>query len=275
MNNLRPPLQQPWYPKDPAVLRANIEQYLNNAKIKEPVNTKIYGIIVPHAGHIYSGQVAASAFKCIDKLAPELVVVVSPSHFVGGADLIVSSHDAYSTPFGNIEIDTVLLNTIIKRLRDEYDINTLKVANDPEHSIEVELPFLQLIYSDFKLIPVMIRNQSDHVCRALGHVLTEMLGSQNSILIASSDLSHYFNQKTANRMDDEIINRIEDLDPEAVLEADENGVGQACGVGAIASVLWAAKEQGAKSAKVMSYATSGDVTGDYDGVVGYVSVVLY
>lgn len=275
MNNLRPPVQQPWYPKDPAVLRANIQQYLNNAEIKIPANSKIYGIIVPHAGHVYSGQVAASAFKCIENLAPELVVVISPSHFVGGADLIVSSHDAYCTPFGNINIDTGLLNSIIKRLKDEYDISTLKFANDPEHSIEVELPFLQHIYCEFKLIPVMIRNQSDHVCRALGHVISEMPGGKNSILIASSDLSHYFNQRTANRMDNEIIKRIEAFDPEAVLDADENGVGQACGVGAIASVLWAAKEQGAKTAKVMSYATSGDVTGDYDGVVGYVSVVLY
>ena len=121
----------------------------------------------------------------------------------------------------------------------------------------------------------MIRIQNEQVSKALGHVLAEVASHKNSILIASSDLSHYYNQTIANRMDGEIIDRIATLDPESVLEAEQQGVGQACGIGAIAAVLWASKEMGAEKAEILNYATSGDVSGDYDGVVGYVSVALY
>lgn len=274
MKDIRPYLEQRWYPKNPTELSRSIEKYLKNAEI-ELKESRIYGIIVPHAGHIYSGQVAAYAFNCIKNLNPETVVIISPSHYIGGADIIVSAHSSYSTPLGNIEIDTDLLGDITARLEDEYGITTLKYSNDPEHSIEVELPFLQQIYGQFKLVPIMVRNQNNKVAKALGHILAEVLSDKNSILIASSDLSHYYNQKTANTMDKVIIDRIESLDPESVLKADEQGIGQACGIGAIATVLWATKELGAKKAEVLNYATSGDVSGDYDGVVGYVSVALY
>ncbi|HSG31836.1 MAG TPA: AmmeMemoRadiSam system protein B [Thermodesulfobacteriota bacterium] len=274
MKDIRPYLEQRWYPRDPDELSISIENYLNTAE-RDQIESKIYGIIVPHAGHIYSGQVAAYAFNCIKGVKPETVVIVSPSHYIGGADIIVSPHTSYSTPLGNIDIDTHLLDDILKRLYKEFDITILKYPEDPEHSIEVELPFLQVIYEDFKLIPIMIRNQDEKVSKALGHVLADVLKDKISIIIASSDLSHYYNQKTANKMDREIINRIESLDPESVLDAEEQGIGQACGIGAIATVLWASKEMGAKKAQILNYATSGDVSGDYDKVVGYVSAALY
>ncbi len=274
MKDIRPYLEQGWYPKDPVELSSSIEDYLNTAETDQ-IESKIYGLIVPHAGHIYSGQVAAYGFNCIRDLKPETVVIVSPSHYIGGADIIVSPHTSYSTPLGNIDIDTHLLDEILKRLYKEFDITILKYPEDPEHSIEVELPFLQQIYGEFKLVPIMIRNQNQKVSQALGHVLAQIFSDRNSILIASSDLSHYYNQKFANKMDREIINRIESLDPESVLDAEEQGVGQACGIGAIATVLWASKEMGAKKAEILNYATSGDVSGDYDRVVGYVSAALY
>jgi AmmeMemoRadiSam system protein B len=274
MKDIRPPLEQPWYPQDPVELSSSIEDYLNSAEI-EYEGSKIYGIIVPHAGHIYSGRVAAYAFNCIKKLTPKLVVIISPSHFIGGADLIISSHQAYNTPLGNVDIETELLEDITQSLNDDYGITTKKVSNDPEHSIEVELPFLQVIFKNFGLIPIMIRTQNLNVSKSLGEVLSEKLPKRDCIIIASSDLSHYYNQKIANKMDKEIIDRIESFNPQSVLEAEQQGVGQACGIGAIAAVLWASKELGAKKAAVLNYATSGDVSGDYDGVVGYVSVALY
>jgi AmmeMemoRadiSam system protein B len=274
MKNIRPPLEQPWYPQDPVELRSSIENYLDNAEVKCD-ESKIHGIIVPHAGHIYSGQVAAYAFKCIEDIGPKLAVIVSPSHYIGGADLIVSSHQAYSTPLGNIDINTDLLEDITKNLNDDYGITTKRVSNDPEHSIEVELPFLQLIYGEFKLVPIMIRNQNSNVCKSLGKVLSEKLPKGDCIIIASSDLSHYFDQRIANSLDSELIRRIESFDPESVLKAEEEQTGQACGIGAISSVLWTCKNLGAEKVKTLKYATSADVSGDYDRVVGYVSVALY
>jgi len=273
MKNIRPPLEQAWYPKNPTELSRSIENYLKDTVTKND-SSKIYGIIVPHAGHIYSGHVAAYAFNSIKETRPKLVVIISPSHFIGGADLIISSHEAYSTPLGNIEIDTNLLEDITKNLNDDYGITTKKVYNDPEHSIEVELPFLQTIFNNFKLIPIMIRNQNLHVSKSLGEVLYKNLPKRDCIIIASSDLSHYFDQKRANTMDSELIKRIESFDPESVLKAEEQHVGQACGIGAISSVLWVCKNQGAQTVKILKYATSAEVSGDYDRVVGYVSALI-
>ncbi len=273
MKNTRPPLEQNWYSKDPIELSSSIENYLKDAVTKYD-GSKIYGIIVPHAGHFYSGHVAAYAFNSIKDLRPKLVVIISPSHFIGGADLLISSHQAYNTPLGDIDIETELLQDIIQSLNDDYGITTKKVSNDPEHSIEVELPFLQVILGNFDLIPIMIRTQNLNVSKSLGEVLYKKLPKRDCIIIASSDLSHYLDQKTANSMDKEIIKRIESFDPESVLKAEEQNVGQACGIGAISSVLWACKNQGAEKVKILKYATSADVSGDYDRVVGYVSALI-
>jgi MEMO1 family protein len=275
MEDIRPSITDTagWYPKQPKELSERIEMYMRTAVIKSP-NEKVIGIIVPHAGHVYSGQIAAYSFNCIRKFRPDIVTIISPSHFIGGADIIISSHKSYNTPLGDVKIDTVILDEIVNLLHNKYGITTKSVQRDPEHSIEVELPFLQHIYDDFNLIPIMIRNQNFEVSKALGNVITEVLQNKKSILIASSDLSHYFNQIVANRLDRELIRRISMLDPEGVLNAEIEGVGQACGIGAIAAVLWASKEQGGSKVDILKYATSGDVTGDYDEVVGYVSAVI-
>lgn len=275
MNDIRPSITDTagWYPKQPRELSERVDMYLRNAKVDCP-DEKILGIIVPHAGHVYSGQVAAYAFNCISKIKPDVVAIISPSHFIGGADIILSSHSAYRTPLGDIEIDSVLLDRIVGLLQDKYRISVSRIPRDPEHSIEVELPFLQHIYDNFKIIPIMIRTQDIEVSRALGHVLCEVLKEEDSVLIASSDLSHYHNQIVANKLDREIIRRIGLFDPQAVMDAEDEGAGQACGIGAVCSVLWACKEQGGSRVSILKYSTSGDVTGDYDQVVGYVSAVI-
>ena len=216
MKNTRPPLEQNWYSKDPIELRSSIENYLKDAVTKYD-GSKIYGIIVPHAGHMYSGHVAAYAFNSIKDLRPKLVVIISPSHFIGGADLIISSHQAYNTPLGDIDIEAELLQDITQSLNDDYGITTKKVSNDPEHSIEVELPFLQVILDNFGLVPIMIRTQNLYVSKSLGEVLYKKLPKRDCIIIASSDLSHYFEQRIANSLDSVIIIRIESFDPESVL----------------------------------------------------------
>lgn len=275
MDNVRPSITKTagWYPKQPKELSDRLDMYLRAAEVNIP-ESKVIGIIVPHAGHVYSGQIAAYGFNSIRNLSPDIVTIISPSHFIGGADIILSGHSAYQTPLGDIEIETKLMDRIASTLKEKYGVTSIKVTRDPEHSIEVELPFLQHIYRDFKLIPIMIRNQNIRVSKALGDVVSEVLEDENSILVASSDLSHYYNLIVANRLDRELIRRISSFDPEKVLQAESDGVGQACGIGAISAVLWASRYSGGSRVDILKYGTSGDVTGDYDEVVGYVSAVI-
>ncbi len=144
------------------------------------------------------------------------------------------------------------------------------VRHDREHSLEIELPFLQrVLQTDFKLLPVMVRDQSLKVTRILGQCLAQTLRGRNALLVASTDLSHFYPQKIANQLDDEMLRSIESFDPEAVIRVEEEGRGFACGRGALAAVLWAAKGLGADTVKILHHATSGDVTGDNTQVVGY------
>jgi AmmeMemoRadiSam system protein B len=146
---------------------------------------------------------------------------------------------------------------------------------DDEHSLEIELPFLQQVLSTpFSLLPVMVRDQSEQAMRALGIALAKTLESCNALLVASTDLSHFFPQEKANTLDAEILKHIEALNPAAIIQAEEEKAGFACGRGAVAAVLWAAQNMGANHAKIVKYATSGDVSGDYSQVVGYGAAVI-
>ncbi|HNB55299.1 MAG TPA: AmmeMemoRadiSam system protein B, partial [Anaerolineales bacterium] len=149
------------------------------------------------------------------------------------------------------------------------------LVQDPEHALEIELPFLQHVLGEFLLIPLMLRDQSWETAHAVGEALAFALRGRDALLVASSDLSHFYPQFTAYPLDAEILRRIEALDAEGVIRANEEGVGFACGRGAIAAVLWAARRWGADQARVVGYATSGDVTGDFDKVVGYGAAVVF
>ena len=149
------------------------------------------------------------------------------------------------------------------------------VRNDPEHSLEIELPFLQRVLSEkFHLLPVMVRDQTLPLVRILGKALAETLKGRKALLVASTDLSHFYTQSLAKKLDAEVLRRVEAFDPEGVLLAEEEGVGFACGRAALSAVLFAARELGANSIKVLRHATSGDVTGDFRQVVGYGAAVI-
>jgi AmmeMemoRadiSam system protein B len=184
--------------------------------------------------------------------------------------LITSSHDAYSTPLGTIPIDKSAVDALNAALQADLDLGLSAIPHDPEHSLEIELPFLQrALTSDFKLLPVMVRAQDPRISQGLGKALAGVLRDKNYALVASTDLSHFYDQETANKLDREMLRQIEAFSPEGVFEAEHTGKGFACGHAAVAAVLWASKELGADTVKVLHYATSGDVTGDYSGVVGY------
>ncbi|MDO9301027.1 MAG: AmmeMemoRadiSam system protein B, partial [Anaerolineales bacterium] len=228
-------------------------------------------VIAPHAGHVYSGGVAAHAFAAVRELTPDLVAVLSPFHNLASHPLITTKHQAYSTPLGNIEVDQAAL----AELQTNLDIPITAIANDREHSLEIELPFLQrALKNDFKLLPIMVRAQEMDVAKKLGHALAQTLENKNAIIVASTDLSHFYDQQTAKIFDEEMLRRFESFNPESIFEAEQTGKGFACGHAAVAAMLWAARELGANKVQILKYATSGDVTGDHSSVVGYGAAVV-
>jgi hypothetical protein len=157
----------------------------------------------------------------------------------------------------------------------EQQLKVLRVANDPEHAIEIELPFLQQTLGEFQLVPLAMIDQSWMAAEAIGNLLGTVLKERKILLVASSDLSHFYTQEEANQLDQVILDAVADYDPQAVVQADEAERGFACGRGAIAAVMVAAQALGAQSARVVDYATSGDVSGDFSKVVGYGAAILY
>lgn len=266
MLDTRPsPIAGTWYEANPKALAANIDSYLNKAQLPE-INGEVFAVIAPHAGHIYSGQVAAFAFKALDGLSPSLVVILSPYHNYSPHHLLATAHKAYSTPLGNIEIDQAAL----AELQANLELPITHITNDKEHSLEIELPFLQrVLKDDFKLLPIMLRGQEPEVAKKLGDALALVLKNKNVLIVASTDLSHFYDQESANILDHEMLSRFEAFDPEAIFEAEHTGKGFACGHAAVASMLWAAGALGANKVQILKYATSGDITGDRSSVVGY------
>lgn len=272
--SVRPsPIAGTWYDADPHSLARSVDAYLERAKLPE-LPGKLVAIIAPHAGHLYSGPVAGYAFAAACGLTPELVAVASPMHHPYSQPLLTTAHGAYLTPLGEIPVDLKALADLDTRLRERLGFGLTPVANDPEHSLEIELPFLQrAIKSNFHLLPVMLRAQTPEVSRALGEALAETVAARNVLLVASTDLSHFYSQTVANDLDAAMLEQIAAFSPEGVFDIEQRGRGEACGIGALAAVLWAARALGADTVKVLKHATSGDVTGDFRRVVGYGAAV--
>jgi len=236
---------------------------------------EVIAVIAPHAGHRYSGAVAGYAFAAVRGRTPDLVAVISPMHHPYFEPLLVTAHAAYATPLGEIPVDKQAVAELDAVLVKELGFGLSPVTRDPEHSLEIELPFLQrTLASQFKLLPVMVREQSPKVSEKLGKALAKVLKERNALLVASTDLSHFYIQDEANTYDAEMLRQIEAFSPEGIFKAERSGKGFACGFAAVAAVLWAARELGADTVKVLHHATSGDVTGDYSSVVGYGAAVV-
>jgi AmmeMemoRadiSam system protein B len=263
------PIAGQWYPGNPQQLAASVDGYIAAAQLPE-LTGHVLAVVTPHAGHIYSGPVAGYAFAAVKGRHFDLVAVISPSHYPYPHPVLTSAHAAYQTPLGILPIDRAAVDTLDAALKAETGSGLAAVKRDPEHSLEIELPFLQRsLAGDFALLPVMVRDPGHHTVQGLGKALAAALKGKNALLVASTDLSHFYPQATAARLDGEMLRRIEAFDPEAVLRAEDEGVGFACGRAAVAAVLWASRELGATSVKLLHYATSGAITGDLSEVVGY------
>lgn len=275
VSDLRPsPIAGTWYSADPHRLKNQVDGFLREADVPELHGT-VVAVIAPHAGHRYSGAVAGYAFKTVMGLNPELVAVISPMHQAYMQPLLTSAHRAYVTPLGSIPVDLEAVDRLDAVLKKELGYGLTAIANDDEHSLEIELPFLQRATSQpFHLLPVMVREQTMLVAKSLGKALAKTLEGRKALLVASTDLSHFYPQKVAEMMDAEMLRQIADFSPEGVFKADALGSGYACGLGALTAVMWAARELGADEVKLLKHATSGDVTGDYSSVVGYGAAVI-
>ncbi len=272
---IRPsPIAGTWYQSNPEILARMVDGFINHAVLPE-LHGEPVAIIAPHAGHVYSGSVAGFAFAAVRNLAPDVVAVVSPMHHPYPYSLMTTAHAAYGTPLGELRVNRELVHELDRKLTHRLGFGLTPVANDPEHSLEIELPFLQrAVKPGFSLLPVMARAQDRDTCRALGESLAETLTGRTALLVASTDLSHFYNAETAQRLDRAMLEQVEAFSPEGLFEVEEQGKGEACGLGALAAVLWAAKALGGQTVKILNHATSGDVTGDMRSVVGYGAAVV-
>lgn len=269
ISEIRPsPIAGTWYQGAPEKLASQVDRYLAETRAPD-LPGEVVALIAPHAGHRYSGRTAGRAFACVRGQSRDLVAVVSPMHAPYPGALLTTAHKAYATPLGPVWTDLDAI-TQLNSLLAQDQLELTPVANDREHSLEIELPFLQrALDNDFHLLPVMVRSQSPQVARLLGHALAQVMAGRSGLLVASTDLSHFYPGEIADRLDQEMLSRIHRFAPDELFDAERSGKGFACGASAVAAVLWAAKEMGADRVEVLHHSTSGDETGDYSSVVGY------
>ncbi len=259
-----------FYSNDPYVLRLQIEDFLKNAKNHNLKDIK--AIICPHAGYIYSGQVAAFSYKQIEDKKYDSIIIISPSHSEYFDFISVYDGDAYNTPFGKINIDKER-----SRLLADYDKN-IKFSEHGhynEHSVEVQLPFLQYIYKDFRFIPVVIGAQNKKNIECIGKAVGDIFANQNILIIASTDLSHYHQYGEALALDKEVEKLVSEFDIDNLEnEFLKNNI-EMCGGGPVIAAMMAAKKMGANKAVILKYQNSGDVSGEKQAVVGYLSAAVF
>lgn len=260
-----------WYPGSASALASTIDGFM--AAVDEgPVKGELKGLISPHAGYSYSGGVAAYAYRQLEGKSHPTVVIVSPIHQYYGGCYIVTSNRYYQTPFGLIEVDADLVGKL------DQEVELSLVDQDAEHSLEIQLPFLQHMLGEFKLLPVMMGDQGLEACRELSTALTKVLGEKEALLVASSDLAHLHDYQEVVAHDRLVQGFVDDFDPEGLASSLAKNEAQACGGGPVVTVMLAAKERGADKAKVLKYMNSGDVTGDKTPgkyTVGYLAGVVY
>ena len=273
--DIRPsPIAGQWYNGDSVELANEIDGYVGNAKLPGIIG-KVLGIVVPHAGHRYSGQVAGYGFAAIKNEKPDIVVIVSPMHHPYRENFLVSNHDAYATPLGILPVDRDLVEMTSRYLVEGGSAPLTGVSFDTEHSVEIELPFIQRIYTHaFRFLPIMIKSQAQSETRALGTALAKLLQGKKSILIASTDLSHFSSQPIAEQLDQQMLQAITALSPDQMYDLQRRDRGFACGLGAVSAVIDCCTLLGANKAVLLKQATSGDVTGDFSSVVGYGAVAI-
>jgi MEMO1 family protein len=265
----QPAVAGQFYPGTEASLKKEVQRLLHIQKAQ--TKEKAIAIVSPHAGYMYSGPVAGCVYSCIE--IPETVIILGPNHTGAGATFSLFKEGLWQTPLGDIQIDSELAETILKNSESlQEDTN----AHIYEHSLEVQLPFIQYIKKDFKIVPVVLSNNTQEACHNLGASIAHAVkqSKKQALIVASSDMTHYEDQKTAEKKDKLAIDAVLDLDEAKLLNAVQDYNISMCGYIPVVVMLIAAKALGAKEARLVKYQTSGDITGDYSAVVGYAGIIL-
>jgi hypothetical protein len=260
-----------FYPGDADDLRAEALAYLSPAGPADQAPLRAWGLIAPHAGYVYSGHVAGAVFARVE--VPNSCILMCPNHTGVGRALAMMSEGAWQTPLGEVPIDAELARALKQRfpgLRED------PAAHRAEHAAEVELPFLLLRQPKLRFVPIALGTGQFEVLEQLGKALADVIAARHDpvLIVASSDMNHYESDAVTRVKDQRAIERILTLDPRGLFDVVTQQNISMCGVGPAVAMLTAARQLGAKSAELVRYATSGDISGDRDMVVGYAGVVV-
>jgi len=260
-----PAVSGQFYPRNKNDLHREISRCFADIPI---LHRKVLGAVVPHAGYMYSGNTAAYVYSSLEK--SDTFVLIGPNHTGYGSPVSVSS-EKWSTPLGEVSSDIEFIKALPKRI-----IDVDETAHKYEHSIEVQLPFLQYRFQEFKIVPICMGMQDEETAVEVGKELADAVHKLNKkiVIIASSDFTHYKPDKVARENDTDYIKSILDLDIPGFYRKLYERNASVCGYGPIAAMLTASKELGAKKATLLKYSTSGDTTGDISTVVGYAGIIL-
>lgn len=268
----RPAVAGMFYSGNRATLEREVAVFLENSMPEKGVN-HIYGIVAPHAGYMYSGGVAARAYRQVMDFEYEVVVVISPSHHVYFDKVSVYDGDYYETPLGLIPVNKQLCRQLTE-LDDRLILSAIGHEGE-EHALEVQLPFLQHVFDDFTLVPIVMGDQNRPNIIALANALSKALKDKKALIVASSDLSHYHSYEEAVRLDSVVISHINSFKEDNLYEDLATGLCEMCGGGPVIAMMKACRQLGATKSKVVLYRNSGDVTGDRSHVVGYLAAIVY
>ncbi|MFQ5572769.1 MAG: MEMO1 family protein [Nitrosopumilaceae archaeon] len=232
---------------------------------------KIFGVICPHAGYMYSGSIACHSFYSISSESPELFIIIGPNHWGVGCNVAAMKDCSWETPLGQVDVDSEAA-TELSKISNMVDLDFF--SHTKEHSLEVQVPMLQQVYSKFKILPIILINQEKNAAEEIGKAVATIAKQKNSMIIGSSDFTHYEPNEFAHEQDKALIEPILDLDVDQFYKVLYEKNVTACGYGAIASTMVACKKLGATKGELLKYATSGDVTGETSSVVGYGSIIF-
>jgi len=260
-----------FYPGNPQVLENMVKKFLDNAEDKKI--KKIKALVCPHAGYIYSGQVAACSFKQVTGNEFDSVIVIAPSHSEHFDFNSIYNGKAYQTPLGMVNIDSESCEKIAAS--DSQYIKLSRFGHRTEHSLEVQLPFMQVALKNLQIVPVVMGNQSKTNAESLGTAIGNLFKGKNILVVASTDLSHYHPYDTAVSLDKKVKEFIKNFDIGGLEKAFLNDRLEMCGGGPVIAAMIASKILGARNSDVLCYMNSGDTSGDRSAVVGYLSAALY
>lgn len=260
-----------FYPGDPEELRAEIQSYLQPTDSGDSAPIRAIGCIAPHAGYMYSGHVAGAVFARIE--IPQLCIVMCPNHTGMGRALSIMSEGIWETPLGEVAIHDGFASAL-KRSFPALEEDS--AAHRSEHAAEVELPFLQSLQPQLRFVPIALGTGRLEVLEQLGLAIAGVIAQHTEpvLIVASSDMNHYESDAVTRIKDHKAIERILTLDPRGLHEVVTQQDISMCGYGPTVAMLTAARQLGAKSAELVKYATSGDISGDRDMVVGYAGVIV-